>query len=193
MPGVEGRIGVFRAFVAAVVVLVVVGGWSIGPAGPAGAVADGGTVPRPGSGDLGPPTGTWSRYSPPVEAPVVDPFRPPPHPYGPGNRGLEYAVTPGTPVRSIGDGVVAFAGPVAGRPVVSVVHPDGLRSSLTGLSSLRVRVGQQVRRGAVLGVAGPSLHLGVRRDGAYIDPALLFRWDRPTRSVLIAGETGSAT
>ena len=36
------------------------------------------------------------RYRPPVDAPVVDPFRPPPVPWGSGNRGLEYETVPGT-------------------------------------------------------------------------------------------------
>ena len=30
-------------------------------------------------------------YTPPVDAPIQDPFRPPATPYGPGNRGIEYA------------------------------------------------------------------------------------------------------
>ena len=35
--------------------------------------------------------------TPPVSAPVIDPFRLPFGPYGPGNRGLEYATRPGQP------------------------------------------------------------------------------------------------
>jgi murein DD-endopeptidase MepM/ murein hydrolase activator NlpD len=111
-------------------------------------------------------------YRPPVDdAPVLDPFRPPEGPYGAGNRGLEYATQPGSPVHVIGDGVVAFAGPVAGRLVVSVEHPDGLRSSLTGLASVSVATGAVLRLGDLVGLAGGRLHLGVRRDGTYLDPA----------------------
>jgi murein DD-endopeptidase MepM/ murein hydrolase activator NlpD len=113
-------------------------------------------------------------YRPPVDdAPVLDPFRPPEGPYGAGNRGLEYATQPGSPVHVIGDGVVAFAGPVAGRLVVSVEHPDGLRSSLTGLASVSVATGAVLRLGDLVGLAGGRLHLGVRRDGTYLDPASL--------------------
>ena len=43
-------------------------------------------------------------YSPPVDAPVVDGFRPPATPYGAGNRGIDYATVPGTPVRAAADG-----------------------------------------------------------------------------------------
>ncbi len=53
-------------------------------------------------------------YRPPVDAPVVDPFRPPPEPWQAGNRGLEYATPAGTPVAAAADGEVTFAGPVAG-------------------------------------------------------------------------------
>ena len=113
------------------------------------------------------------RYAPPVDAPVLDPFRMADGPYGPGNRGLEYDVRAGDVVRAIGDGVVAFAGPVAGRLVVSVEHPDGLRSSLTGLTPVGVALGAPIARGQQVGTAAVGLHLGVRRDGAYLDPASL--------------------
>ena len=45
---------------------------------------------------------------PPVDAPIVDPFRPPPCAWCPGNRGIEYDVPAGTPVRAAaaGDGHV---------------------------------------------------------------------------------------
>lgn len=145
---------------------------------PAGAAA----ARRSASSDAGP------AYQPPVDGAVRDPFRPPSTPYGPGNRGLEYDTTGGEAVRAIGPGVVAFAGPVAGRGVVSVVHPDGLRSSLTGLGRVLVRRGERVATGTVVGTALPMLHLGVRRDGEYVDPASLFgRRVRPRRAILVPG------
>lgn len=113
-------------------------------------------------------------WSPPVEAPVQDGFRAPSHPYGSGNRGLEYRTTPGMPARAVADGVVGFAGPVAGRPVVSVDHADGRRSSLTGLATVAVSSGARVQRGDVLGTTGATLHLGVREGEVYLDPAALF-------------------
>ena len=99
--------------------------------------------------------------------------------YGPGNRGLEYATDEGAPARSIGDGVVVFAGPVARRGVVTVEHPDGLRSSLTGLATIGVAPGERVAAGDVLGTTGLRLHLGVRRGDEYIDPASLFGAEIP--------------
>lgn len=117
-----------------------------------------------------------SMYRPPVTAPVRDPFRPPPEPWLAGNRGIEYATAPGTPVRAIGPGVVTFAGTVAGEHDVTVTHPDGLRSSYVDLAALRVTRGDRVEADQVVGVATDRLHLGVRRGDTYLDPALL--WGR---------------
>ncbi|WP_208029485.1 peptidoglycan DD-metalloendopeptidase family protein [Rhabdothermincola sediminis] len=131
---------------------------------------------------------TPPRYRPPVDAPVADPFRPPATRFGPGNRGIDYATEPGTPVRAIGDGEVIFAGPVAGTLHVTVRHPDGLRSSYSFLEAVGVRVGARVRQGEVVGTAGPMLHLGIRdRDGTYLDPAVLFAGDLPARVRLVPG------
>jgi len=113
-------------------------------------------------------------YRPPVDAPVVDGFALPNGPYRAGNRGLEYATVPGTPVRAIGDGLVVFAGPVAGNRAVTVLHPDGLRSSYSYLAEVIVPVGVHVIIGQTLGTAGERLHLGVRSGGTYLDPAGLF-------------------
>ncbi len=112
-------------------------------------------------------------YRPPVDAPVVDVFRPPATPYGPGNRGLDYATVQGTPIRAVGDGVVTFAGRIAFAWYVTVQHADGLRSSLSFLSSVSVSAGERVRRGDVVGVASDRVQLGFRRGDEYLDPAPL--------------------
>lgn len=139
-------------------------------------------APRPAGDD----PGVLPRYRPPVEVAVADPFHLPDGHYGAGNRGIEYATAGGEVARAVGPGTVAFAGSVAGRVVVSVDHPDGLRSALTGMSTLAVRVGERVVAGTPLGRAGPGLHLGVRRGRTYLDPASLFgRTVRPRRAVLV--------
>lgn len=162
----------------AVVSAVVVASASWCTAAPVAAVADGGAA-------------VSVRYRPPVEAPVSDPFRLPQGHYGPGNRGLEYRTAPGHPVRSIGRGVVAFAGQVAGRLVVSIDHPDGLRSSLVGLAAVTVRAGDDVAAGQAVGLGGRVLHLGVRRDGRYLDPSTLFTQRGPARLVPRRGGVGA--
>ncbi len=155
----------------------------------AAAVSDPGAATRradPDGGSEYPPVppGTYVR---PVDRAVLDPFRLPQGQYGPGNRGLEYDTLPGDPVRAIGAGQVTFAGQVAGRLVVSIVHPDGRRSSLVGLASLSVRAGELVARGTLVGTAAPQLHLGLREGERYVDPAP-FLSDGPRRAVLVPVE-----
>ncbi len=82
-------------------------------------------------------------------------FDPPAVRWGSGHRGVDLAAAPGSEVRSPGAGVVAFAGPVAGRGVVTVLHDDGLRSSLEPVDA-DVAPGDRVGPGTVLGtLAGP--------------------------------------
>lgn len=113
-------------------------------------------------------------YRPPVDAPVVDAFRPPPENWNAGNRGLDYATRPGTPVGASADGEVVFAGPIAGEHHVVVLHDDGIRTSYSFLASVAVRRGDKVRQGEPVGTAGERVHFGARAGEAYVDPALLF-------------------
>jgi len=127
-----------------------------------------------------PAVGVDSGYRPPVAAPVADPFRPPSNAYGPGNRGLDYATTPGAEVKAAADGDVVFAGQVGGTLHVVVLHGDGIRTSYSFLSSIGVHRGDSVRQGQVLGTAGTQrFHFGARAGDAYLDPALLFSTGSP--------------
>jgi triacylglycerol esterase/lipase EstA (alpha/beta hydrolase family) len=121
------------------------------------------------SADPPPPT-----YHPPVAAPISDPFRPPAGPFGAGNRGLEYDTEPGDTVRASADGTVVFVGPVAGTLHVTVRHGDGVRTSYSFLGAVAVVLGQRVRGGDRVGIAGERLHFGARSGDAYFDPASLF-------------------
>jgi hypothetical protein len=113
-------------------------------------------------------------YVPPVDAPVDDPFRPPPGPYGAGNRGVEYGTVAGTSVQASAAGTVTFAGPVGGELHVTVLHRDGVRTSYSFLASIEVALGQHVRQGDPVGTTGERLHFGARIGDAYFDPAVLF-------------------
>lgn len=123
------------------------------------------------------------RYRPPTPRPVVRSFDVGPGPYAAGNRGLDYGTSAGDSVTAIGDGTVVFAGPVAGVEWVTVAHPDGLRSSLGPLAVVAVEAGREVRAGDLVGTASGTLHLGVRRGSAYLDPASLFAADGPARLI----------
>lgn len=129
-------------------------------------------------------------HRPPVRGEVVDPFRPPSSPYGPGNRGIDYAVPPGTEVATTAEGIVTFAGQVGGGLHVTVRHADGLRTTYSYLDSISVHEGDEIATGTVVGTSGSRLHLGVRtEDGTYLDPSSLFAL-RVTRLVP-GGDDGS--
>jgi triacylglycerol esterase/lipase EstA (alpha/beta hydrolase family) len=113
-------------------------------------------------------------YSPPVDAPISDPFRPPATPYGPGNRGIEYATSAGTAVVASADGSVGFAGVVAGSRWITINHDDGVRTTYGPLAELSVSVGDRVRRGDPLGTSAGALLMTARVGESYIDPASLF-------------------
>lgn len=123
-------------------------------------------------------------YVPPVEAPVLDPFRAPTTPFGPGNRGIEYATPAGTTVTVVADGVVTFAGAVAGSLHVTVRHDDGVRTTYSFLARIDVVAGQRLRQGDPVGITAGPFQLGARRGDAYFDPASLFG-AAPTRVRLV--------
>ncbi|RJQ74351.1 M23 family metallopeptidase [Pseudonocardiaceae bacterium YIM PH 21723] len=113
--------------------------------------------------------------------PVTRRFEPPPHPYGPGHRGADLAGSVDQQVLAAGEGIVVFAAPVAGRPVLSIDHPGGLRTTYEPVAPL-LSAGQQVSRGQPIGLLQPGhqpcpaaacLHWGVRRDADYLDPLRL--------------------
>lgn len=121
--------------------------------------------------------------------PLLRPFQPPPAPWLPGHRGVDLGGAPASAVRAAGAGVVAFAGSVAGVPVVSVDHPGGLRTTYQPVVA-EVRRGSAVRLGDVLGrlAAAPShcaplacLHWGLRRGDDYLDPLALVGVDLRVR------------
>src|SRR6266511_309497 len=81
-------------------------------------------------------------YLRPVRGAILRHFEPPPTPYAAGHRGIDMAAPVGTPVLASNDGVVAFAGPVAGSLFVSIDHADGLRTTYSFLSAVVVKKGQ---------------------------------------------------
>ncbi len=109
----------------------------------------------------------------PVVAAIVDDFRPPSNPYGPGNRGLQYATAIGDAVRAAAAGRVVFAGPVGGSRFVVVEHEPGLKSTYGYLVDHSVEPGHSVERGQRIAAADVGFHLTVRRHGRYIDPRSL--------------------
>ena len=112
-------------------------------------------------------------YQPPVDGVVVDPYRPPSNPYGPGNRGIDLASPPGSAVVAPADGVVSFAGQVGGQLFVVIRHADGVRTTMGQLASIAVVTGQHVVAGEQVGTTAGRIHFGARVGNEYIDPNLL--------------------
>src|SRR5205085_8103620 len=111
-------------------------------------------------GDVATAAAQSPRFVPPVAAPITDPYRPPATPYGPGNRGIEYATEAGTAVRASSAGIVAFAGVIASERYVSIDHEGGIRTTYSYLATIDVVAGQRVAQGDVVGTAGVRLHFG---------------------------------
>ncbi len=121
----------------------------------------------------------WTR---PVGGRVVRPFDPPKTRYGPGHLGVDFAIAPGEAVRAAGAGTVVFAGVVGRTRHVVIRHANGWRTSYSFLASVRVRAGETVAAGDILGRAGGRgeehdgtvVHLGLRIGEQYADPMQLF-------------------
>jgi len=137
------------------------------------------------------PEREWSgRFRPPVDAPVSDVF---------GTRrtfngkvqsmhqGLDYAVPQGTPVAALNAGTVLLANPLyfEGNCVV-LDHGQGLLTLYLHLSEIKVKQGERVEPGQEIGLSGgtgratgPHLHVAVRWQGVYLNPATLLSFKLP--------------
>jgi murein DD-endopeptidase MepM/ murein hydrolase activator NlpD len=98
------------------------------------------------------------------------------------HEGLDFAAPLGTPVQAVADGRVVLSERlrVRGEAVV-LAHGAGLCTGYWHLAERRVRVGEEVRAGQVLGLlgstglsTGPHLHLEARLFGVPVDPAPFF-------------------
>lgn len=112
-------------------------------------------------------------YAAPMQTDVVDPFRPPAHIGAPGNRGLEYGSSDNQIVSAAASGYVLFAGPVAGRKAITIVHADGIRTTYTGLLEIWVVSGMTVNQHSAIAVASTGFHFGARVRDHYLDPQVL--------------------
>lgn len=122
--------------------------------------------------------------------PVLRPFQAPTAPWGPGHRGVDLGAQAGDAVLAIADGTVVFAGHLVDRPVISIDHATGLRSTYEPVVPI-VTAGQAVHRGDLLGhllpghpecTATPAcLHWGIKRGDEYLDPLILVSTTRHVR------------
>jgi murein DD-endopeptidase MepM/ murein hydrolase activator NlpD len=100
------------------------------------------------------------------------------------HQGVDFAADAGSPVRAANTGIVALAQalPLGGNTVI-IDHGQGVLTEYLHLSTMMVRPGAYVDRGALIAyigatglVTGPSLHWGLYVNGNWVNP--LF-WTEP--------------
>lgn len=103
--------------------------------------------------------------------------------------GTDYGAPHGTPVRTVGEGVVTFAGVQGGYGNVVIVQHNGDRETrYAHLSRINVRKGQTVSQGQLIGAVGatgwatgPHLHFEFRVRDQHVDPQTVARNSEATR------------
>ena len=102
--------------------------------------------------------------------------------------GVDYAAPTGTPVQTIADGVVTFAGWQNGYGnAIEIQHGGKQTTFYAHLSSIGVRVGEKVEQGVEIGKigstgwsTGPHLHFETRNNGVAEDPMVVLAEQRST-------------
>jgi murein DD-endopeptidase MepM/ murein hydrolase activator NlpD len=129
-------------------------------------------------------------FLPPVSAPVSDVFgtaRVINQEVKSRHLGLDYGVPAGTPIHAVNHGTVLLARPLffEGNCVV-LDHGQGLLSLYLHLSEFSVKEGDEVAPGQIIGLSGgsgratgPHLHLAIRWQGVYVNPATLLKMHLP--------------
>ena len=99
--------------------------------------------------------------------------------FGPGSDGINIALPEGTPVKAVENGVVAYAGnELKGYGnLVLIRHDNGFVSAYANNGELKVKRGEQVKRGQTVALSGqsgnvssPQLHFELRKGSTPVDP-----------------------
>jgi murein DD-endopeptidase MepM/ murein hydrolase activator NlpD len=131
--------------------------------------------PASGSGSVDPgPVAGSSNLSWPLIGPLTSRYGPR---WGRMHNGIDVGVPTGRPIGSAAPGRVTYAGWMSGYGNTVIVDHGTLETLYGHQSKIRVRVGQSVSRGQVVGLVGstgnstgPHLHFEVRVGGAAKDP-----------------------
>ncbi len=95
--------------------------------------------------------------------------------------GVDLAAAPGTPIRSVGEGIVEYAGWRAGGDgrYLKIRHDSTYATAFSHLSAIApgIRAGKKVKRGQVVGFTGstglstgPHLHYAFLKNDQFVDP-----------------------
>ena len=107
--------------------------------------------------------------------PILKQYRP--------HHGTDFGARRGTPLLAVNDGKVSFSGRMSGYGnVVKIKHAGGYESLYAHQSRIRVKKGQQVKKGQIIGYVGntgrstgPHLHFALTKNGRWIDPMKVLR------------------
>tara|TARA_R110002012_G_scaffold281545_6_gene470777 strand:- start:24823 stop:26151 length:1329 start_codon:yes stop_codon:yes gene_type:complete len=99
------------------------------------------------------------------------------------HKGVDFAASSGTPLYATADGVVTHSGWSSGYGrLVKIQHDFGVETRYAHMSKLRVKVGQRVSRGQLIGdmgasgrVTGVHLHYEVRVGGKAVNPMIFIK------------------
>ena len=91
--------------------------------------------------------------------------------------GIDYAAPTGTPVQSIGEGHVTFAGPKGGAGnLIQIEHSNGYQTFYMHLSRILVHNGERIAQGQIVGLVGmtglatgPHLDFRIERHGQFLN------------------------
>ncbi len=97
-----------------------------------------------------------------------------------GHRAIDYAAAIGTPIRSVGDGTITFAGWNGSYGyMVKVRHNGTYSTNYAHMSKMAVKAGEKVKQGDIIGYVGstgfstgPHLHYEMVKNGVKINPLL---------------------
>ena len=103
------------------------------------------------------------------------------------HKGIDYSAPIGTPVHTVGKGVVRVAGYMNGLGnVVFVDHSNSQTTVYAHLNQFKVKAGQTVEQGQLIGTVGetgwatgPHLHFEFRISDQYKDPSTIARQSVP--------------
>lgn len=101
--------------------------------------------------------------------------------------GLDFRVPSGTPIHAANSGKVILARNLYFEGnCVAIDHGQGLMTLYLHLSHFKVKEGESVKKGQIVGLSGgtgrataPHLHFAVRWQGDYLNPALLLKLTPP--------------
>ena len=113
--------------------------------------------------------------------------RPRPH------NGTDFGAPTGTPIRATGSGKVVMAGRNGGHGnFVKIDHPGPYASSYSHMHRIKVKRGQHVKQGQIIGTVGstgmstgPHLHYQFWKNGRFVDPMKI---DLPRTEKISAAE-----